>query len=141
MSKQFVRSVAAALMAVLALTACASYQMPARAAFHPTKSIPQQDADHSECWNFAKARTGYDPMTSAGSGAALSAILWGLVGAAAGAAAGSIGGHAGTGAAVGALAGGVGGGAIGGTTELKRMHDLFTKQYSVCMRAKSYIVE
>ena len=29
----------------------------------------------------------------------------------------------------------------GGMSELERMHQLFTKQYSVCMRAKGYVVE
>lgn len=142
MPRQFIRSAAVALLAVLALTACASYQMPARAAYHPTKSMAAQDADHSECWAFAKARTGYDPATAGGSGALTTGVLMGLAGAALGAALGAATkGGAGTGAAIGAGVGGIGGAVVGGTSELDRQHQLFTKQYSVCMRAKGHIVE
>lgn len=130
-----------AVVAVLLFTGCASYTMPARAAFHPTKPMEQQEADHAACWAFAKGRTGYEPASSAASGAAIGGFLSALAGAALGAALGAAtGGSPGTGAAIGATAG-IPIGAAAGATEMQRMHDLFTKQYSVCMRAKGYVVE
>lgn len=141
MSRQIIQRVAIALLAAMGTAACVSYQMPARAAYHPTKPMVQQDADHSECWNFAKARTGYDPATAGGSGALTTGVLLGAAGAALGAIIGSTQGRTGAGAAIGAGVGGIGGAVTGGLSELDRQHQLFTKQYSVCMRAKGHIVE
>lgn len=135
------RSTAVGVLALLAITGCASYGMPARAAYHPAKPMVQQDADHNECWAFAKARTGYDPTTAGGGGALTTGLLMGAAGAALGAIVGSTQGRTGTGAAIGAGVGGIGGAVAGGMSELDRMHQLFTKQYSVCMRAKGYVVE
>ena len=129
-------------LAVLVLSACASYQIPARAAYHPAKPMAQQDADHNECLAFAKGRTGYDPATSAVGGGLTTGVIMGAIGAGLGAALGAAtGGGAGTGAAIGGAIGGLGGAAAGGATEMERMHQLFTKQYSVCMRSKGYTVE
>ena len=136
LSKRVLRCGAVLTLLVLALNGCASYQIPARAAYHPTKLMPQQDADHAECLAFAKARTGYDPTTSAAQGAAIVGVIGALAGAAGGALLGG-----GRGAAVGAGMGGILGGAVGSTTEMQRLHANFSSHYSVCMRAKGYIVE
>jgi len=130
------------LVAALILSGCASYRLPARAAFHPSLPPEQQAADRAYCEAHAKQVTGYDPVRSPAEGAAIGALLLGAVGAAAGAAGGAAtGGSPGRGAATGAVIGGVGGGLAGGAGEAQRMHDLYTKEYSVCLRAKGYIVE
>ena len=79
----------------------------------------QQEKDKYQCYEWAKGKTGFDPMkrpeasspppeqTSSGGGAVSGAAK----GAAVGAIGGAIGGNAGKGAAIGAIAGGVFGGA------------------------------
>ena len=136
MSKKFLRHGAALTLIVFVFTGCASYQIPARAAYHPSKLMPQQDADHAECLAFAKGRTGYDPTTSAAQGAAITGIIGALAGAAGGALLAG-----GRGAGIGAGLGGIVGGAAGSTTEMQRLHANFSSHYGVCMRAKGYVVE
>lgn len=141
MSQKCLRHGAVLTLVVLFLNGCASYQIPARAAYHPSKLMPQQDADRAECIAFAKARTGYDPVTAAAQGGVIAGLIGAITGAATGAAVGAVSGGAGSGAAaLGAIGGGIGA-LWGGSVEMQRMHKLFTSEYSVCMHAKGYTLE
>ncbi len=143
MSKRSLRIIAMIVLTVYGFTGCASYQRPARAAYHPTIPVAQQDVDRKECEAIARERTQYDPVGATASGAAKAGLTLAAVGAATFAVLGAIGSHGrpGRAAAVGAVLGGASGAIAGGATEMNRGHDLYTKEYSVCLRARGYIVE
>lgn len=136
-----VNGIACFLILATIASGCASYQIPSRAAYHPGKSMEQQNADHYACMAYAKDRTGYDPTGSAVSGGVGGGLGGAAAGAALGAIIGAILGRPAFGAAMGAAGGALGGATAGGASELNKMHDLWTRQYSVCMRSKGYTVE
>ena len=142
--KKFFRLMALAIFSVFFTASCGmqSFQLPDRAAYRANTPKEVQDKDDAECKQFASERTGgYDPNKTAMSGAITEGAVGALAGAALGAAFGSIWGQAGSGALGGGAAGLTGGGLHGATGELARMHSLYTRQYSVCMRSKGYMVE
>ena len=135
---------ALAIFSVFFLTSCSmrSYSMPDRAAYRANTPKEVQDKDDTECKQFASERTGgYDPNQAAMSGAVTEGVIAGAAGAALGAIFGSFWGQAGSGALGGGATGLAGGGLHGAKGELERMHSLYTRQYSVCMRSRGYMVE
>ena len=125
------------------------------------QDAPTQETDEIECYKWAKAQSGIDPMNIAveaeqvEAGPDGSAIRGAARGAAAGAAIGAIAGDAGKGAAIGATAGGMGGvrgKRSGDATQQQKseqsaaqkeeaMKDEFNKAFSVCMEAKGYTIK
>ena len=122
----------------------------------------QQKKDEFECYNWAVAQSGIDPLNlpkveaaPVQSGPTGGAVRGAAKGAAAGAAIGAITGDAGEGAAVGAVVGGVSGRRQGqqaqaqanqqsqasATAKEQEMKDSFTKAFSVCIEGKGYTIK
>ena len=143
--KKFFKLMALAVLPIFAVS-CAgmmkSYNLPARAAYHPKKSPEEQKIDIVACkQNASDYAGGYDPDKAATSGAIAEGLFGAALGAAVGAITGGIWGSSGSAAIGGAAIGGGGGVLHGAQGELGRMHDLYTKQYSVCVRSKGYLTE
>jgi len=125
------------------------------------QDAPTQETDEIDCYKWAKAQSGIDPMNitveaeQVEAGPDGSAVRGAARGAAAGAAIGAIAGDAGKGAAIGATAGGMGGvrGKRSGDAKQQEkneqsaaqqeqgMMDEFKKAFSVCMDAKGYTIK
>lgn len=131
---------------------------------YPSKgqSQQQQKKDEFECYNWAVAQSGIDPLNlpkveapAPASGPTGGAVRGAAKGAAAGAAIGAITGDAGEGAAVGAVVGGVSGRRQGqqaqaqanqqatasATASEQEMKDSFKKAFSVCIEGKGYTIK
>jgi hypothetical protein len=131
---------------------------------YPTKgqSQSQQKADEFECYNWAVAQSGIDPLNlpqvaapAKQTGPTGGAVVGGAKGAAAGAAIGAIAGDAGKGAAIGAVAGGLAGrkqgqqaqaqanqqAQAGATAQQNQINDTFKKAFSACVEGKGYTVK
>lgn len=131
---------------------------------YPSKgqSQSQQKKDEFECYNWAVAQSGIDPLNlpkveaaPVQSGPTGGAVKGAAKGAAAGAAIGAITGDAGEGAAVGAVVGGLAGRRQGqaaqaqanqqsqatATAEEQAMKDSFKKAFTVCMEGKAYTIK
>lgn len=107
---------------------------------YPSKgqSTKQQDQDESECYHWAKQKSGFDPMAEPtattpppAQGAPARPVRGAAVGALAGLAIGSITGNAGEGAAIGAAAGGLFGG-------IRRRHQAEQQQQWADQQAATY---
>lgn len=131
---------------------------------YPSKgqSQSQQKKDEFECYNWAVAQSGIDPLNlpkveaaPVQSGPTGGAVKGAAKGAAAGAAIGAITGDAGEGAAVGAVVGGLAGRRQGqaaqaqanqksqatATADEQAMKDSFKKAFTVCMEGKAYTIK
>ncbi len=126
------------------------------------QSQSQQKKDEFECYNWAVAQSGIDPLNlpkveaaPVQSGPTGGAVVGAAKGAAAGAAIGAITGDAGEGAAVGAVVGGLAGRRQGQAAqanananaqkntaaEEQAMKDSYKKAFSVCIEGKGYTVK
>lgn len=131
---------------------------------YPTKgqTQAQQKKDEFECYNWAVAQSGIDPLNlpkveapPAQTGPTGGAVRGAAKGAAAGAAIGAITGDAGEGAAVGAVVGGLAGrrqgqaaqaqanqkAAAGASATEQEMKDNYKKAFTVCMEGKAYTIK
>jgi hypothetical protein len=131
---------------------------------YPAKgqSQQQQKEDEFECYNWAIAQSGIDPLNlpkveaaPVQSGPTGAAVKGAAKGAAAGAAIGAITGDAGQGAAVGAAAGAMAGRRAGkqaqaqqnqqaqanATATEQAIKDSFVKAFSVCLEGKGYTIK
>lgn len=132
----------AIVMCVALLAGCATANQPS-AAVYPSKgqSAEQQSRDTTECQNWAKQQTGYDPTTETAKGVGLGALIGAAAGAATGAAVGAATGTgAGTGAAAGAAIGGIGGGVGGGVYQYSKSKEGYDKAFAACMSGRGYSV-
>lgn len=126
------------------------------------QSQAQQKKDEYECYNWAVAQSGIDPLNlpkveapPPQTGPTGGAVKGAAKGAAAGAAIGAIAGDAGEGAAIGAVAGGLAGRRQGKQAQAQaneqaeasvaaqeqQMRDSFKKAFSVCIEGKGYTVK
>ncbi len=123
-----------------ALSGCATAPAGPVTSAYPQKgqSSDQQARDMTECQNWAKQQTGFDPTTDAAKGAGVGALIGALGGAAAGAAIGAAAGSPGRGAAIGAATGGLGGAGIGGTYNYTKSKESYDQAYANCMTTRGY---
>jgi hypothetical protein len=126
---------------VTAVAGCASTQPSVYAYPAKGQTAEQQSKDTTECQNWAKEQSGFDPVTDSAKGAGVGALVGALGGAAAGAAIGAATGSAGRGAAVGAAAGGIGGAATGGTYGYSKSKGGYDQAFSACMTGRGYTVK
>jgi hypothetical protein len=130
---------------------------------YPSKgqSQKQQEQDQSECYNWAKQKSGFDPMAAPTAtapppdeGAPARPVRGAAVGALAGLAIGSLTGEAGAGAAIGAAAGGLFGGirrrhqaeqqqqwADQQATTYENNRANYNRAFSACMTGRGYTVK
>ena len=147
---------------VAVLLACGGIAVAADLMIYPNKGQSQkkQDQDQSECYNWAKQKSGFDPMAAptaatpppAGDGA--NSVRGSAGGALAGLAIGSIGGNAGKGAAIGAVSGGLIGGvrrrnqyaqqqqwADQQATNYANNRATYNRAFGACMEGRGYTVK
>jgi hypothetical protein len=130
---------------------------------YPSKgqSQKQQEQDQSACYNWAKQKSGFDPMAAPtattpppAEGAPARPVRGAAVGALAGLAIGSLTGEAGAGAAIGAAAGGLFGGirrrhqaaqqqqwANQQATTYENNRSNYNRAFSACMTGRGYTVK
>ena len=137
--RQVFRDVTITGVIVAAVLAFGGIAVASDLMIYPNKGQSQkkQDQDQSECYNWAKNKSGFDPMAAptattpppAGDGA--NPVRGAAGGALAGLAIGSIGGNAGKGAAIGAVSGGL----IGG---IRRRNQYAQQQQWANQQANNY---
>jgi hypothetical protein len=148
---------------VAAVFLCNEVSVASDLIIYPSKgqSQKQQEQDQFECYNWAKQKSGFDPMAAPtatapppNEGAPARPVRGAAVGALAGLAIGSLTGEAGTGAAIGAAAGGLFGGirrrhqaeqqqqwADQQATTYENSRSNYNRAFSACMTGRGYTVK